>query len=176
MELTKHKPAPFSARFTAMTIDLMIIACLQILLGSSVILLYGLFCNLLGIESLEKTEEILSQFCGIFLFIGYFTMSVGLFGNTAGKYVTNIQIISEKTLSPLSPMQAFQRSLGYILSSWTYAIGFVMAYFRQDKKALHDLVCQTIVVDKRVAASTAQLILPLDYDDSGVNSAMGKTG
>ncbi len=145
-----------------MSIDLMAISIMQIICGGGLILLYGLFCDLLGVEPTNLAEQLLSQFCGIFLFIGYFTVSIGVFGNSIGKNAMKLQIISEITGKKLTAMQAFQRSLGYLLSSWTYLVGFLMAYFRKDKKALHDLVCATNVYDMTRTKQEPQLLLPLN--------------
>ena len=156
--------APFSVRFAAMTIDLMIITLIQIFLGGGTVLVYGYFCDALSVPTSTGLEEILSQFCGLFFFIGYFTFTMSVFGNTVGKAAVKIVVISEETHKVLTPMQAFQRSLGYLISSWTYAIGFLLAYFRQDKKALHDLICNTTVLDRSPVTKSKQLSLPLNYE------------
>lgn len=44
--------------------------------------------------------------------------------------------------------RAVGRFFAYLLSSITLCIGFVMAAFTERKQALHDIICDTLVVDK----------------------------
>ena len=43
---------------------------------------------------------------------------------------------------------AFRDTLGKIISSLIFGIGFLMAFFRQDAHALHDLIFNTKVIAK----------------------------
>jgi len=67
-------------------------------------------------------------------------------GATPGKKFVNIKIVDAKTLQDISNKQAITRSLGYILSTFAFLIGFVMVAFRKDKRALHDLLADTAVI------------------------------
>ncbi len=137
-------------RALAFCIDLALIAAAQLTLGDGTLHLYANLCQTFKSEATLDTTLFLSQFCGGFFFIFYFTFSVGLFGNTVGKKIMRLQVIYEKDGQnhPPTLRQAFYRTLGYLMSSWTYMIGFIIPYFRKDKQALHDLLCGSRVVRK----------------------------
>ncbi|MCJ7765717.1 MAG: RDD family protein [Thiovulaceae bacterium] len=44
--------------------------------------------------------------------------------------------------------QAIIRYVGYIVSTIPLAIGFIMVGFRKDRRALHDLLAETVVIYK----------------------------
>ena len=144
-------------------IDLLIITVIQLTLGSLTLLIYQKACAQYGVAIDEDTQLFLSQFCGGFFFLSYFTLSIGLFGNTVGKSVFKLKIIHENTGKKLTMPQAYWRSMSYLMSSWTYMVGFILPWFRSDKKALHDLLCGTLVVKavQNGATNELQLELPL---------------
>jgi len=67
-------------------------------------------------------------------------------GTTPGKRVVGIKIVDAKTFGDISNKQAITRSLGYIPSTLLFGIGFLMVLFRKDKRALHDLLADTLVI------------------------------
>ena len=67
-------------------------------------------------------------------------------GTTPGKRLVGIKIVDAKTLKNISNKQAIIRSLGYIPSTLLLGAGFLMVLFRKDKRALHDLLADTIVI------------------------------
>ena len=67
-------------------------------------------------------------------------------GTTPGKKFAGIKIVDAKTLQDISNIQAITRSLGYIVSSIPLGVGFLMIAFRKDKRALHDLLADTLVI------------------------------
>ena len=67
-------------------------------------------------------------------------------GATPGKKFVNIKIVDAKTLGDISNRQAITRSLGYIISTLLLLIGFLMVAFRKDKRGLHDLLADTVVI------------------------------
>ncbi len=67
-------------------------------------------------------------------------------GATPGKRVVHITIVDAKTLGDIDNKQAITRSLGYIVSTLLLLMGFLMVAFRQDKRALHDLLAGTVVI------------------------------
>lgn len=153
----------FRQRLASFGIDLFCIAGLQMTVGSLVLWLYRFACQQYGVSHDTDIELFLSQFYSAFFFIGYFTVSVGLFGNTVGKKVVGLKLIKEKTGEVLTMKDAYWRSMGYLMSSWTYMIGFILPLFREDKLALHDLLCGTRVVQQDTSGerSGQQLELPL---------------
>jgi len=67
-------------------------------------------------------------------------------GATPGKHMMHIKIVDAKTLNDVSSVQALTRSLGYIISTMTLLIGFIMVAFRKDKRGLHDIMAGTLVI------------------------------
>jgi uncharacterized RDD family membrane protein YckC len=157
MENEKSR-VPLTTRVYSFGIDFLFIIALQLILGTGTLWYYDLACASYGIATDPEVQSFLSQFCGGFFFLGYFTLSVGLFGNTAGKHYMGIKIINEKTGRPLTLPESYWRAMAYLMSSWTYMIGFIIPWFRADRKALHDLLCGTRVVPS--TRSEAQTALP----------------
>jgi len=77
--------------------------------------------------------------------IGYETLLVGAYGATLGKMVLRLKVIT-----PESPKVSYLRALGRyfakILSGIILLIGFIMAAFDDEKRALHDRICNTRVI------------------------------
>ena len=67
-------------------------------------------------------------------------------GTTPGKRLVGIKIVDAKNYKDITNKQAITRSLGYIPSTLIFGIGFLMVLFRKDKRALHDLLADTVVI------------------------------
>ncbi len=67
-------------------------------------------------------------------------------GATPGKKLLGIHVVDAKTLQEINNKQAIIRYIGYIISTIPLAIGFLMVGFRKDKRALHDLLAETVVI------------------------------
>jgi len=67
-------------------------------------------------------------------------------GATPGKKFVHIKIVDAKTFKDIDNKQAITRSFGYIVSTLTLLIGFIMVAFRKDKRGLHDLLAGTVVI------------------------------
>lgn len=131
-------------------------------LGGSTIKLYEYTCKIMSLTPDFQMSLLISQFCGAFFFLGYFSMTQGIWGQTLGKKMMGIIVLHSKTQKPLTLKQSYWRSLSYLLSSWTYGIGFILPLLRKDKLALHDLLCGTLVAvkDGFSVETSQQLELP----------------
>jgi len=67
-------------------------------------------------------------------------------GATPGKKFVHIKIVDVRTYEDIDTRQAITRSFGYIASTFSFFIGFLMVAFRKDKRGLHDLLAGTVVV------------------------------
>ena len=67
-------------------------------------------------------------------------------GATPGKKFVHIKIVDAKTFKDIDNKQALTRSLGYIVSTSIFLIGFLIVAFRKDKRSLHDLLADTCVI------------------------------
>ncbi len=72
----------------------------------------------------------------------------GKFGATLGKMIIGAKIVRLDG-SALGYKFAFFRFLGRIVSDFTCYIGYLLVLFREDKRALHDLIVGTRVIYKR---------------------------
>jgi len=69
-------------------------------------------------------------------------------GATPGKKYLHIKIVDAKTFEDIDNKQAVTRSIGYIISTIPFLIGFIMVGFRKDKRGLHDLIAGTVVIQE----------------------------
>jgi len=69
-------------------------------------------------------------------------------GATPGKKVLGIHVVDAKTYQEINNKQAIIRYIGYIISTIPFGIGFLMVAFRKDRRALHDLLAETVVIYK----------------------------
>lgn len=67
-------------------------------------------------------------------------------GATPGKKLLGIHVVDAQTLREINNKQAIIRYIGYIISTIPLAVGFLMVAFRKDRRALHDLLAETVVV------------------------------
>lgn len=67
-------------------------------------------------------------------------------GATPGKKLVHIKVVDAQTQEEITTKQAITRSLAYIPAILILMIGFLMVAFRKDKRGLHDLLANTIVI------------------------------
>ena len=84
---------------------------------------------------------------GYLLWAVYVVPLVWLFGATLGKKALGLSIIDETGNKP-GLVRSIVRFLASFLSAILLLIGFLMAAFREDKRALHDLIAGTYVVHR----------------------------
>jgi len=77
----------------------------------------------------------------------YDTWFVGKYGATPGKMACSLKVVVEDG-SRVSYLRALGRHFGKWISSMILAIGFIMAAFDDQKRTLHDRICETRVVRK----------------------------
>jgi uncharacterized RDD family membrane protein YckC len=77
----------------------------------------------------------------------YDTCFVGKYGATPGKMACNLKVVVEDG-SQLTFLRALGRHFAKWLSYMILAIGFIMAAFDDQKRTLHDRICETRVVRK----------------------------
>ncbi len=141
------QPAGFLRRAVAFSIDIFILQCLYL-----IIMIVGFLGVRLAIgDNFSSTQEetliplvapfVAAWFC---LFFGYFTFFHAYGGQTPAKMLIRIKVTTlEET--PLSPLRSLLRAFGYLLSSFFFGFGFLIALFGK-KRALHDLLTRTEVM------------------------------
>lgn len=80
-----------------------------------------------------------------FFEVAYFTIAVAIWGQTIGKRALRLKVVRPDG-SRVGFWRALARALAYYLSGIILLIGFLMVAFRKDRRALHDLICDTVVV------------------------------
>jgi uncharacterized RDD family membrane protein YckC len=77
----------------------------------------------------------------------YVIYMTGKYGATLGKMACKIEVIKADD-SPMTMGVATGRYFAEILSGLTLGIGYIMVAFDEEKRALHDRICETRVVRK----------------------------
>jgi uncharacterized RDD family membrane protein YckC len=75
----------------------------------------------------------------------YEGLFVGKLGATPGKMALGLKIVRPDS-SPVTVGRAFGRYFAKILSGLILLVGFIMAGFDSQKRALHDMICDTRVI------------------------------
>lgn len=130
-------PAGFWIRFVAILIDGLCLAVAQWVLGFVILALMvgapGTLAALVGLYAFN-----------IFLGSVYPVIFHWRWGQTLGKMAMHIRVVTVEG-GPLSLGTAIIREIGYWVSLITLGVGYLMAAFRSDKRALHDLMAGTRV-------------------------------
>jgi uncharacterized RDD family membrane protein YckC len=90
----------------------------------------------------------ISFFLGIAIHLAYEVFFLSTRGATPGKMVLGLKVIRADG-GPISPGLAAGRYFAMWLSYLTLCIGFIIAAFDREKRALHDHICQTRVIHAR---------------------------
>lgn len=133
--------APFALRCTALFIDYILLLALPVLW-----LLWG---RLISDTSANSAPGGWVWFLMIVLWIVDFILLPLLRGQTVGKMLTGLTIVSiDGTLIKLATILK-RNVLGYFLTAATLGIGFLAAAFGRRGRTLHDAVAGTVVVQAR---------------------------
>ncbi len=133
--------AGFWIRFGAKFIDNVI---LQIVGGLAGFVIGFSLTNQLG----EFATQLLAGGVGYAISLAYTTYLVGKYGATLGKTGCKLKVVRPDG-SPISYGRACGRFFAEILSGLILGIGYLMAAFdKEERRALHDRICDTRVVKK----------------------------
>ena len=77
--------------------------------------------------------------------VSYETLMIGKYGATVGKMAMKIRVVTAEG-QKVSYLRALGRYFAKLLSSITLMIGYLMAAFDDEKRALHDRICNTRVI------------------------------
>lgn len=144
---TARRYAGFWIRFVAILIDGLILGAVSIitrlLFVAPVVIrplsggnpFDGLFAAMFGVSSLVN----------LCVGIAYQVYFLTQHGATPGKLALGLKVITPDG-GPISIGRAFGRYFGYWLDTLTLLIGYIIAAFDSEKRALHDYICGTRVV------------------------------
>ncbi len=136
--------APFSLRCGALLIDYIVLV--------GVVALATLLARMFGIETRRGAATLLVV---TYVALGAvallnFVLLAGAVGQTLGKWVTGISIARHHDGGRPGFARVLLRSfVGYPLSLVTLGVGFLLAIFNREGRALHDLIAGTVVVRTR---------------------------
>lgn len=85
---------------------------------------------------------------GLVVGIAYPTFFLGKYGATPGKMAFGLKVVRSDG-EQITYLRAFGRYFAEILSSLIFLIGYIMAAFDDEKRALHDRICDTRVIRTR---------------------------
>ena len=77
----------------------------------------------------------------------YETVLIWKYGSTVGKMVCSLEVITAEG-RPISYALSVGRYFAKILNSFTLLIGYIIAAFDEEKRGLHDRLCNTRVIMK----------------------------
>lgn len=66
-------------------------------------------------------------------------------GQTPGKRAYTMKVVDAKTFNKITLSQAILRFIGFLLSA-TILIGLIFPFYRKDKRSLHDIIANTVVI------------------------------
>jgi uncharacterized RDD family membrane protein YckC len=141
-------PVSFGARAVALAIDLVLL--LAVHLFQFLLLAGWLFSEMtqfepLAVLTLFSSYIVIFLSSFVFLHIFYFTLFHAVSGQTIGKMIMGIRVVTRDDKS-LSPAVAFLRWTGYILSFVPLASGFLWSAVDKEHCAWHDRLAQTKVI------------------------------
>jgi uncharacterized RDD family membrane protein YckC len=139
--------AGFWVRFAAVFLDGVIVKVVSIVLMLAFGL--GISAAMIGPRYTPEAGALYVALQGgvILLAVGYETFMIGKYGATLGKMACKIRVVKADG-SPVSYGTSLARYFSKIVSSLICAIGYIMAAFDEEKRALHDRMCSTRVIYK----------------------------
>lgn len=95
----------------------------------------------------ELAYSLVQAFIQFVVAVFYDTFFVGKYGATPGKMACGLQVVRPDG-TPVTYLRAFGRHFAEWLSQITLMIGYIIAAFDDEKRSLHDLICDTRVIRK----------------------------
>jgi uncharacterized RDD family membrane protein YckC len=133
------QPGGFWVRLLAYVMD-------AVILTVAFSIVWVLFTGQTIADYLEPTETITTA--EVYRFVVemlYFTIAIAVWSTTLGKRPFRLYVVRSDG-SRVSPLRSAARFFAYFLSLLILGIGFIMIGVRQDKRGLHDLICDTVVI------------------------------
>lgn len=149
VELHLHRAprrATFAARFSAIILDLLVLAAAQVAVSwtaRAAIATAGLLGRPLAHP--DDVAGLLAATGGLVLPAVYFTVLHAGEGRTLGKHAMHLRV-ARPDGRPIGPRRSLLRWVGYEISAIPLGLGFAMALGPR-RRALHDLLADTVVLD-----------------------------
>ncbi|MBE0514441.1 RDD family protein [Sulfurimonas sp.] len=134
-ETQKLTYAPYSYRVKAFITDLFMIY--------APILYIVTYIVLDGKDEFQSSQ--LGPLIGVTLYGIIYAVLLSKFGQTPGKKAYEMRVVDDRSGKNISFFRAIVRFVAFLFTATTL-LGLFVPFYRRDKKALHDLICKTIVV------------------------------
>lgn len=179
--MTTYQFAGFWRRFIAYMIDGFIIGMILMFLMmiSGIAYLAGSMSgsNVEAIAMLADPERmaelsVWSWMFSVLLNMIYFTYFHGSTGRTPGKRLLGLQVVSVEG-TPISFGTAFLRSVGYLVSSVVFCLGYLWIAFDKKKQGWHDKIAATVVIIHEPQESTSGITIPDTKGESQGTTSFG---
>lgn len=149
--------AGFWKRAAALFIDSFVVGIVAGMIGAIFGVMMVAMLGAGGDEGMMAVLQIFNQLVGLALGATYYGwMHSSSMQASIGKLAVGIKV-TRSDGTRISFMRGFGRYFGYILSSIPLGIGLIIAGFTDRKRALHDMMCDTLVVDKYAFTTQADL-------------------
>jgi uncharacterized RDD family membrane protein YckC len=135
--VTGMRYAGFWIRFVAVILD-----SIALFLVNSIIT-FALFGS--GFSTMDLSRLAMMELISLTLGCSYYVFFWSRFGATPGKMALKLKVVTAQG-GPISLGRAFGRYFAYVLSGLTLGIGYIIAAFDSEKRALHDHICNTRVI------------------------------
>jgi uncharacterized RDD family membrane protein YckC len=141
----------FWVRFVAVVIDGIILGVVQSIVQFAFL---GRYLGGSIINPGMRPEEAIGAAFGMFGLVFVFSMALGCayetffiaqYGATPGKMALGLKVV-RPNLAPVGAGRAAGRYFGKQLSAMILGIGYIIAAFDGEKRALHDMICDTRVI------------------------------
>lgn len=136
----------FWIRFGAFFIDGMITGAVNLILSIPFYILMAVSANS-NASSEVFIYTILNYLVSFGVGVTYETFFLGKFAATPGKMACGLKVVSPEG-GKITYLRAFARYFAKMLSGIILYIGFIIAAFDDEKRALHDRICDTRVIRK----------------------------
>ena len=107
-------------------------------------ILYVIAYLIMGGKDAFQSSQ-LAPLMGVTLYGLIYAILIAKFGQTPGKKAYNIKVVDDTTYENISFFRAFIRFIAFLFSA-TIIIGLLTPFYRKDKKALHDILCNTVEI------------------------------
>ena len=93
----------------------------------------------------EFQSSDIAPFIGVLLYGIIYVLFLWQSGQTPGKRAYTMKVVDAKTHEKITLSQAILRFMGFLFSA-TILIGLIFPFYRKDKRSLHDLIANTVVL------------------------------
>ncbi|WP_397596887.1 RDD family protein [Silanimonas sp.] len=142
--------ASFLKRVAASIIDGFIVGIIAVVVQTPIALVAGISLGALGDSTGAGSAllQLASQLIGVAIGIAYF----GYFYTSEQQASPGKQLVGIKVARPDGERISFARSVGRYFANWlnifTLGLSYLLPLFTEKRQALHDLICDTVVVDR----------------------------